>query len=73
MRGKGGYGLFLVTAPDVPIVPWDAGEEGAHLTFERGLSLAPEKETIIWGWWGLLDPGDDPRPWHGLRHIKPEP
>ncbi len=71
VQGSDGRGVLLVTPQGIPVTPWDSGEDGAHHAFGREFSLGPGGGEVIWGWWVLLSPGDDPLPWHELRRLKP--
>ncbi len=71
VRGRDGSAFLLCAPPGIPIAPWDAGEDGAHLTLDREFRLGPGEERTIWGWWVYLSPGEDPAPWRELCRLRP--
>lgn len=71
VRGRNDAAFLLCAPPEVPIAPWDVGEEGGHLALGREFRLGPGEEGVIWGWWVYLFPGEDPAPWRELSRLRP--
>ncbi|MCD5408958.1 GNAT family N-acetyltransferase, partial [Candidatus Bipolaricaulota bacterium] len=71
VQAPGGEGVLALAPPEGKIGTWDAGEAGRHLTLEQAFPLRTGEEKTVWGWWVILQPGEDHAPWLALPRWLP--